>query len=223
VIGYILRVEVGDCSGRVTVLSELHLVCRRDLLQHSFYRRWVTGDLSLDELRYYASQYAYVVAALPLWLRRVAAGSPSDAAKLERHAAEEDGHVALWDKFSAALGVDTQDLAATPPNAATAELLRRGDELSARPTGAAVAWALEAQAPAVSEEKLRGLEAYYRIDARTGGDYFDLHRILDLDHAQELDKVVATLAPDQQAEAQLTADAIIDGLWDLLTSVERAA
>src|SRR5579864_7185573 len=137
VIGYILRVEVGGCSGRVRVLSELHLMCRRDLLQHSFYQRWVKGELSLDELRYYAGQYAYVVAALPLWLRRIAAGTPTEAARLEQHAAEEDGHVALWDKFAKALGVTTEDLATTQPNGATAELLRRGDELSARSTGAA--------------------------------------------------------------------------------------
>jgi pyrroloquinoline-quinone synthase len=204
-------------------MGELHLTNRRDLLDHSFYRRWVVGELSPDELRYYARQYAFVVEALPRWLRGAAASTPLHAQQLEQHAAEEDGHVALWHKFANALGVTEAELATTSPNAATAELLRRGDELCAQTTGAAVAWALEVQAPAVSAEKLRGLKAYYQIDANSGGDYFELHRTLDVEHANELDKVLAALDPDQQIEAQRTADAMIDGMWDLLTSAERAA
>jgi pyrroloquinoline-quinone synthase len=204
-------------------MGELHLMSRRDLLDHSFYRRWVVGELSLEELRYYARQYALVVAALPRWLRAAATSTPAYAATLEQHAADEDGHVALWHKFAHALGVTEAQLTATNPNPATAELLRLGDELSTQTAGAAVAWALEAQAPAVSTEKLRGLEAYYQIGAHTGGDYFELHRTLDLVHADELDKVVAALDPDQQPKAQRTADAMIDGIWDLLTSAERAA
>lgn len=204
-------------------MGELHLTLRRDLLEHSFYRRWVVGDLSLDELRYYACQYSHVVAALPLWLRRAATTDPEDGQKLEQHAAEEDGHIALWHRFATAVGVTPDELATSVPNAATARLLGLGDELSPQATGAAVAWALEAQAPAVSEEKLRGLKAHYQIGSHDGGDYFEVHRTRDLEHAQELDGMVAAFDQDRHAEAQRTADAMIDGLWDLLTSVERAA
>jgi pyrroloquinoline-quinone synthase len=222
-IGYILHHEVGGLLRRVNTLGELHLTLRRDLLEHSFYRRWVVGDLSLDELRDYACQYAHVVAALPRWLRSAATDDPENGARLEQHAAEEDGHVALWNRFATALGVTPGELATSVPNAATARLLSLGDELSPQATGAAVAWALEAQAPAVSEEKLRGLKTHYQIGSHDGGDYFDVHRTRDLEHAEELDGVVAALHPHRQAEAQRTADAMIDGLWDLLTSVERAA
>ena len=204
-------------------MIEHQLMCRRDLLQHSFYKRWVVGELSVDELRYYAGQYAYVVAALPGWLRRAAKGSPADAAPLTQHAAEEDGHIALWHSFARAVGVTDKEMETTVPNPATAELLRRGDELSATATGTAVAWALEVQAPAVSAEKLRGLEAYYQIGSSTGGDYFELHSTRDVAHADELDRMIAALEPDQQVAAQRAADAILDGLWDLLTSAEKAA
>jgi pyrroloquinoline quinone (PQQ) biosynthesis protein C len=199
------------------------LVFRRNLLEHSFYRRWVTGDLSLDELRDYSCEYAHVVSALPRWLRQAAQATPSGAAELERHASEEDGHVALWRSFAQALGVDGSTLASSAPNAATARLLRLGDDLSAQPYGAAVAWALEVQTPAVSVEKLKGLETHYGIASRAGGEYFDIHASLDLVHAAELDQVVEALGSEQHAAAQATADRITDGLWDLLTSVESVA
>lgn len=204
-------------------MSEAHLTTRRNLLDHTFYRRWVAGDLSTDELRYYACQYAHVVSALPEWLRRAAAATPAHAAELNRHAAEEDSHVALWHRFSYALGITGSELAATAPNAATAALLERGEELSGQPAGVAVAWALEVQTPAVSAEKLAGLRAHYGIQRESGGEYFDLHGSLDLVHAAALDEVIAGLDEDQFSVAQQTADTILDGLWDLLTSAERAA
>lgn len=199
------------------------LVFRRNLLEHSFYRRWVTGDLSLDELRDYSCEYAHVVSALPRWLRQAAQATPSGAAQLDRHAGEEDGHVALWRNFAEALGVEGTTLPSSAPNAATAELLRLGDDLSAQPSGAAVAWAIEVQAPAVSIEKLKGLETYYGIASRSGGEYFEVHSSLDVVHAAELDQVIEGLGSEQHAAAQAAADRITDGLWDLLTSVEAVA
>jgi pyrroloquinoline-quinone synthase len=207
----------------VNELGELHLMSRRDLLDHSFYRRWVKGELSIDELQDYACQYAHAVAALPTWLRQAARWTPAHAAQLERHAVEEDDHLALWQKFVEALGVTAQDVATTSPNPATTALLRLGDELSGQPTGAAVAWALEAQTPAVSVAKLQGLKAHYGIDGQSGGEYFDVHSSRDLVHAAELETAIAGLGPNLQSGAQRTADAIIEGLWNLLTSVERAA
>jgi pyrroloquinoline quinone (PQQ) biosynthesis protein C len=196
---------------------------RRNLLDHSFYRKWVAGELSVDELRYYTCQYALVVAALPQWLRQAASGLQAQAVQLERHAVEEDRHVALWHTFAKALGITASVLATTVPNPATVELLRRADELSRQPAGVAVAWAIEAQTPAVSAEKLRGLKAHYDIDSQTGGEYFDVHSSRDVVHKAELDTVIAGLSNDDFSTAQRNADVILDGLWDLLTSVERAA
>lgn len=204
-------------------MSAAHLTTQRNLLDHTFYRRWVAGDLSTDELRYYACQYAHVVSALPAWLRRAAAVTPAYAAELNRHAAEEDSHVALWHRFAYALGITGSELTSTAPNAATADLLKLGTELSGQPAGVAVAWALEVQTPAVSAEKLTGLSAHYGIERDHGGEYFDLHGSLDLVHSAELDEVIAGLDQDQASAAQRTADAVLDGLWELLTSAERAA
>jgi pyrroloquinoline quinone (PQQ) biosynthesis protein C len=204
-------------------LHAVPLVYRRNLLEHSFYRRWVTGDLTLEELRDYSCEYSHVVAALPRWLRQAAQATPGSAAELDRHAREEDAHIPMWRNFADVLGVDASVLASSTPNAATAELLRLGDELSSHPCGAAVAWALEVQTPAVSVEKLKGLQAHYGISDRTGGEYFEVHARLDLEHSGELDRVIEGLGSEQREAAQQSADRITEGLWNLLTSVESAA
>lgn len=204
-------------------LQTTRLVSRPDLLDHSFYRRWVNGTLSIDELRDYACQYSHVVAALPRWLRQAADVTPSYSEQLRQHAHEEDGHVALWRKFARAVGVDGSELTSSSPNPATAELLRIGDELSGQTCGAAVAWALEVQTPAVSAEKLRGLKAHYRIDHRTGDEYFEVHFTRDILHAAELDGVIESLGAEAQPAAQGAADRMTNALWGLLTSVEHAA
>ena len=185
----------------------------RNLLDHTFYTRWVEGTLTIDELRDYAGQYAHVVRELPGWLRR--ASEPD-------HAAEEEGHVQLWLRFAKSIGMSAEDVGAAEPNAATRALLDSAQELSGGAPGVAVAWAVESQAAAVSEEKLAGLAAHYGI-AGEGAEYFRVHAELDLAHTAELNSRLARLDRAQMAEAQRISDCIQDCLWDLLTSVERAA
>ena len=204
-------------------MTQQLLSARPSLLDHSFYRRWLAGELSLDELRDYACQYAHVVTALPRWLRLAAAADLGHADTLEAHAVEEDEHFELWSRFSSALGVTIKELAATPPNPATAALLELGDRLSSTPTGPAVAWSFEVQAPAVSDEKLMGLRAHYGIEGRNGAEYFVLHSKKDVVHAAELEAIIAGYGSDMLAEAQRTSDAMTGGLWNLLSSVEHAA
>lgn len=204
-------------------MSQQPLSARPSLLDHSFYQRWLTGTLTLDELRDYACQYAHVVSALPRWLRLAGASNPDLADRLEAHAVEEDAHFELWTRFSSALGVTTKELDATKPNAATAALLDLGDDLAVTPTGAAVAWSFEVQAPAVSEEKLRGLRAHYGIEGGSGADYFELHSRRDVEHASELEAMMAGYDEAALRDAQQTADAMTQGLWSLLSSVEHTA
>jgi len=202
-------------------LDELKATARRrDLLAHSFYQRWVAGDLSLDELRDYAGQYAFVVEAIPAWLNRAAITAP-DRAQLAEHATEEATHIDMWADFAETIGVDRAALKATAPNAATRDLLAAGDQLAGQGLGAAVVWALEAQTPAVAAKKMEGLSQHYGIDpGEKGGRYFELHRTLDVDHAEELERVISSDAA-LTAAAPAAADRVLGGLWNILSSVER--
>jgi pyrroloquinoline-quinone synthase len=188
------------------------VTARWNLLEHSFYRRWTHGTLTRDELCDYVQQYSHVVRAVPGWLEQVRGG---DAVQVARHAAEERAHVEMWDRFGSALGINTEVIRSASANAATAKLVRRGDELAAQGQAAAVVWALEAQTPAVAAAKLAGLSTFYGIDGDGGGQYFAVHQHLDVEHSAEL----RALCSDGSANA---AAEMSEALWDLLTSVEAA-
>jgi pyrroloquinoline-quinone synthase len=196
------------------------LTARWPLLKHSFYQRWTNGTLTTDELRYYSNQYRHLVVALPQWLETAALEQPARAADLAAHAREESGHVALWDQFRRGIGVSD---ASDPPNAATSKVLGIGRALADQGLGAAAAWALEAQAPDVSRAKADGLARHYGIDAASGAAYFELHSTMDVAHRHELETVIDDLPAELQNRAVEAADAILAGLWDVLTSSERVA
>ena len=201
-------------------LDDLRATAKRhDLLSHSFYQRWVAGELSLDELRDYACQYAHVVDAIPRWLDAAARGAASPAL-LRAHAREETAHVSMWADFAEAIGVGREELAGTAPNEATRSLLDAGDRLAADGDGAAAVWALEAQTPAVAAEKMDGLKKHYGIDGGRGGRYFELHRTLDVDHANELEAMIAS-DPSLAERAPAVAETMLGALWGVLSSVEH--
>jgi pyrroloquinoline-quinone synthase len=188
------------------------VTARWNLLKHSFYQRWTLGTLTREELSDYVKQYAHVVRAVPGWLEQVRGG---DTADLARHASEERSHIALWNKFGESLGLTSDEIRLEPANAATSELIRRGDQLAADGEGAPVVWALEAQTPAVAGAKLVGLSAFYGIGPDSGGEYFAVHQHLDVEHSAEL----RALCSDGSQEA---AGVMSEALWNLLTSVEAA-
>jgi pyrroloquinoline-quinone synthase len=188
------------------------VTARWNLLEHSFYQRWTQGTLTRDELCDYIKQYAHVVRAVPEWLELVRGG---DTAEVARHAAEERSHIEMWEKFGNAMGLSSDAIRSAPANAATANLLQRGDELAAQGQAAAVVWALEAQTPAVAGAKLVGLSAFYGIGENGGGQYFAVHQHLDVEHSAELRALCSDGSED--AAAQMS-----EALWNVLTSVEAA-
>jgi len=211
-------VQLGTFDGQLN-----EIVQRWNLLRHPFYEAWVAGTLSTGELRDYAIQYAHVTAAIPTWLLATAAAHPQDRDALGEHAREETEHVALWHAFAKALGVGVAQIEHTPPNAATAKLLRDCQADALAGNGAATVWALEVQSPAVSAEKLRGLALHYGMQADTGAEYFALHAELDKQHERQLREFMRAHDPSHAAAAAHVAENTTKRLWDLLTSVHAGA
>jgi pyrroloquinoline-quinone synthase len=189
---------------------------RYDLLKHSFYTRWTAGELSLGELRSYATEYHHVVMAMPRWLEQMAVRTPAEGPGLMAHAREEAAHVPMWDDFAVALGCDRGSVERSVPGEAATKLLATGDELVASGRGAEALWALESQAPAVSAAKLQGLRAHYGMSGGPGTRYFELHTTLDVRHTRELEVLVAGDHGSGDA-----AEAVLERLHGLLSSVER--
>ena len=124
---------------------------RWNVLDHPFYARWERGDLSCDDLAYYAGEYRHAVVALA---DAAAVGGDSE------HAAEEAAHIDLWDDFAAALEAPL-DREPSTETRECAEAWRSEDSLAAR----AVLYAVESGQPDISQTKLAGLLDHYGFTA----------------------------------------------------------
>src|SRR3954470_22439909 len=116
---------------------------RWDVLKHPFYERWERGELTREELAFYAGEYRHAVLALA----RTAAYAGDG-----EHAREEAEHVALWDDFARALDAPLDRQLHTETRACAAAWTRQDRE-----EALAVLYAVESAQPAISETKLRGL------------------------------------------------------------------
>ncbi len=180
-----------------------------NVLEHPFYRRWVAGGLAPEELARYAAQYrAAVVALADASAAAAEAADPEHAAGLLRHAEEERAHIALWDRFAEACARRAPSTAAlaqgrAPQTESCVEAWTAGEDLLER---LAVLYAIEASQPEISRTKLEGLRAHYAyIEEGPATEYFSLHRLRDVEHAESARELIAeliALAPDPDAQAE---------------------
>jgi pyrroloquinoline-quinone synthase len=183
---------------------------RWNVLRHPFYTRWERGELTRDELAFYAGEYRHAVVALA-----EAASAVGDA----EHAREEAEHVALWDAFSEALDAPL-DREPTPETSACAQAWSRPDRLEAL----AVLFAVESSQPAIAETKLRGLVEHYGFRPDTDGtEYFVLHAERDKEHARAARTALRDAEPTDTARLAKAAEEALRANWLLLDGVERAA
>jgi pyrroloquinoline-quinone synthase len=189
---------------------------RWNVLRHPFYVRWSEGELTRDELALYAAQYAHAVKALAAGTRRAAELAPAAAA----HAAEEEGHVALWDRFAEAVGAEPA--APLPETAECVEAWSDADR-GLLPTLVAL-YAVEAAQPAISETKRTGLLERYGFERGPATEYFDVHAVRDVEHAREgREAIVELLAGDaDHDELVAQAERALSANWRLLDGVDRA-
>jgi pyrroloquinoline-quinone synthase len=183
---------------------------RWNVLDHPFYLRWERGDLTRDDLAYYAGEYRHAVVALA-----DAAAVGGDA----EHAAEEKAHIDLWDDFAAALEAPL-DREPSTETRECAEAWRPEDSLGAR----AVLYAVESGQPAISQTKLTGLVDHYGFTAGSKAtEYFELHSNLDHEHAAASAEVLSKASPEDADRLVAAAEAALKGNWRLLDGVESRA
>jgi pyrroloquinoline-quinone synthase len=180
---------------------------RWNVLDHPFYLRWERGDLTREDLAFYAGEYRHAVVAL------------ADAAAVGgdvEHAAEEAAHIQLWDDFAAALAAPLD----REPSMETRECARAWrveDSLEAR----AVLYAVESGQPDISRTKLTGLVDHYGFAPGTKSTgYFELHSDKDHEHAAASAEVLREAAPEDADRLVAAAEAALEGNWRLLDGVE---
>jgi pyrroloquinoline-quinone synthase len=188
---------------------------RWNVLRHPFYQRWSAGELSGEELARYSGQYRHAVEAIATMSDAVAEAAP-DREELRRHAAEERGHVRLWDGFVEESGgaVDAQ------PTAETAECVRSWTAEDDLVGTLARLYAVESGQPEISHTKREGLLGSYGFEDGPGTAYFVLHKQRDVEHAAEARELISELAAeDDDDRVVAAAESAFRANWRLLDGV----
>lgn len=195
---------------------------RWNVLEHPFYQRWSNGELTKAELAVYSGQYRHAVVAIA-----DASAQAADAAEgrlaegLAEHAREEADHVRLWDGFVDAVGGD----AGVSPTAETAGCVAEWTGTADRPLldTLVTLYTIESGQPAISETKRDGLIARYGYTPESPAtEYFDLHAVLDIEHADQARKAIEPQLDGADEAALLgAAERALKANWELLDGVER--
>ena len=199
------------------------------ILRHRFYTAWAEGTLTLDDLRFYATQYWRQVEAFPGYLEGLADRLPSGPARavvVDNLSDErDDDHPDLWLRFAAALGMERDAVTGAVVEAETHECVAAFDDAARTapiPFALGMLYGYESQTPRVADTKVAGLREHYGIDG-DGVEYFRLHGVLDVEHAGELVRAIDDVCSDERdlAAAELGARAGARALWHLLDGVAR--
>jgi pyrroloquinoline-quinone synthase len=188
---------------------------RWDVLRHPFYQRWSAGELSAQELSRYSGQYRHAVEAIASMSESAAEAVPEQP-ELRRHAAEELGHVRLWDGFVDAAGGSTADA----PTPETTECVRTWTADSDALETLARLYAIESGQPEISRTKRDGLLGRYGFEDGAGTAYFRVHETRDVEHAAEARELIEELASDDDADRLVgAAESAFRANWRLLDGV----
>jgi pyrroloquinoline-quinone synthase len=183
---------------------------RWDVLKHPFYERWECGELTREELAFYAGEYRHAVVALA---RAAAVAGDGE------HVREEAEHVALWDDFAAAVEAPL-DRQPTRETSNCAEAWSPAERFQAL----AVLYAVESAQPAISRTKLSGLVEHYGFGPdEPAGEYFRLHAERDVEHARAARAALDDAPPGRVAELAAAAERALEANWRLLDGVQRPA
>lgn len=225
--------SLSHTSGPATAHSILHdinaRVAAQHLLQHPFYQAWSQGELSLEALRDYATQYYHHVAAFPTYLSAVHAQTDDTAVRrqilcnLMDEEAGNPNHPELWLQFAESLGLDRTAVKQSAQWPATKKLIEDFRTCCGeRGTGVGLAslYAYESQIPAVSETKIEGLKKYYGFSEPAGYDYFTVHIEADREHAAvEAAQIAQCVDESQRVAALESVGEVLAGLYGLLSAV----
>lgn len=215
------------------IIDEIRgIIEERSLLKHPFYQKWHQGELTLEHLRGYASQYWHHVLAFPQYVSAAHAICPNQPDRqelLENLIEEERGgenHPELWLRFGEGVGNTRDAIAASTPLPETAQLVDTFRDATMRRSFAEACAALyvyESQVPEVAKTKIAGLKQFYGIDDERSLQFFEVHIGADEIHSEVGAGMVRrhTRTGAERETVLNTARECADVLWSFLDGVHR--
>ena len=200
------------------------------LLKHPFYIAWTEGKLTRNHLKHYAEQYFHHVLAFPTYISAVHYNTPHLSVRqeiLENLVSEEQGeknHPALWQNFAVALGANEAELKIGEILPSTAELISTFRDVCLQSpfyAGLAALYTYESQIPEIASVKIDGLKQFYGMDEPKDYEFFTVHQIADVYHAQSTMALIESYANTEDKAAEVTASAqtVAKALWKFLDGI----
>jgi pyrroloquinoline-quinone synthase len=198
----------------------------KHLLKHSYYQKWETGSISMENMRFYASQYDKHVYRFPQHISRLHSICPDFNARqmlLDNLCEEEAGpknHPALWKAFAAGIGATNLDQ--TPCADYTQDLIDVFDEQvsTSYARGLGALFAYERQQAEIASTKKRCLIDHYNITNEKTLEFFTVHAIADIEHGNQAAEMLEALSDEEKIEAEIGAKKMANALWNFLSGIE---
>ena len=204
---------------------------RYDLLKHPFYQAWSAGELTKEDLKFYAEQYYHQVSQFPAYLTSLHSRLPEGAIRRDvlANAYEEEcdgiAHSDLWLRFAEGMGGAASNLRQEKPIPEVSNLVKTFRELANEAPVASAFGALfayESQVPKIAGEKRNGLKKHYGANDHTCS-YFILHEKVDVHHASVWRRIISALVEDDDLHASEALEGIsraARALWTALDGIE---
>ncbi len=214
-------------------ISELKaIIDERHLLKHPFYRMWEKGTLPIEVMRKYAEQYYHLESNFPIFLSAMHAVC-GDAFHVRQEITENlhdeeygsENHRELWLRYADAINANREDVMNSYPTEETANAVETFRQLSSQHflAGAGALSAYESQMPPVSNSKIQGLKKHYNVHDERGLKFFEVHGVLDIEHADSWWKIIEQHATTEELQ-KMVRDGVTkgrDALWGFLDGICR--
>lgn len=196
---------------------------KRSVLKHPFYQKWSKGELTLEQLQGYSKEYSRLVKSIPKMVSNIADRTidKQSCISIRQSEREEYEHIEPWSKFAFKLGVpravlDTYE-GTVETNRAVSKL--QGISEKSFEEGISSLYAYEMELPKISRSKLDGLKQFYNLTHTDATEYFRIHEVTDVRHAEIWRDLIEKIP---LAKQEIALGAAIDSLKaqnDLLDSV----
>ena len=207
-------------------------IAENHLLNHSFYKAWNAGELKIETIQEYASQYFNHVSAFPRYISGIHTNCEDISIRQElldnliEEEKGEENHPELWLRFGEGMGKSRDAIANSQAIKETNELVDTFMKLSRDEKthiGMAALYCYESMVPEIAENKIDGLKKYYNINDENTLKFFTVHIHADKWHREVISELLSNLC-DSDKTREEALDAMNKALYALnnfLSGIER--